>query len=38
MKQLHQQIEFFNHLEKLKTVTRQNQTLDGRYENSAEHS
>lgn len=29
---------FFKELELLKTVTRQNKTLDGRYENSAEHS
>ncbi|MGX7775727.1 HD domain-containing protein [Streptococcus pluranimalium] len=35
---LESQWEFFNELEKLKTVCRQNQTLDGRFENSAEHS
>ncbi|WFM79663.1 HD domain-containing protein [Streptococcus pluranimalium] len=35
---LERQWEFFNELEKLKTVCRQNQTLDGRFENSAEHS
>lgn len=38
MSPLYQQLAFFNELEKLKTVTRQNQTLDGRFENSAEHS
>lgn len=38
MSELHQQLAFFNELEKLKTVTRQNKTLDGRQENSAEHS
>lgn len=32
------QWQFFDELEKLKTVRRQNQTLDGRFENSAEHS
>lgn len=35
---LEQAISFIKEVEKLKTVTRQNQTLDGRYENSAEHS
>jgi putative hydrolase of HD superfamily len=35
---LEKQIAFINELEKLKTVTRQNLTLDGRQENSAEHS
>ncbi len=36
---LKKQVEFISELEKLKTVFRQNQTLDGdRYENSAEHS
>jgi putative hydrolase of HD superfamily len=30
--------EFLNEIEKLKTVTRGNKTLDGRQENSAEHS
>lgn len=34
----YQQLAFFNELEKLKMVTRRNQTLDGRFENSAEHS
>lgn len=38
MTDLQAQWQFFNELEKLKTVTRQNQTLDGRFENSAEHS
>lgn len=36
--QLEEQVAFILELEKLKTVTRQNQTLDGRQENSAEHS
>lgn len=35
---LQAQITFFNELEQLKTITRQNKTLDGRQENSAEHS
>lgn len=38
MSELHQQLAFFNELEKLKTINRQNKTLDGRQENSAEHS
>lgn len=38
MSPLYQQLAFFNQLEELKTVQRQNQTLDGRFENSAEHS
>lgn len=38
MSPLYQQLAFFNELEKLKMVTRRNQTLDGRFENSAEHS
>lgn len=33
-----QQISFIKQTEGLKTVQRQNQTLDGRFENSAEHS
>ena len=33
-----QQIAFLNEIEKLKSVTRANRTLDGRNENSAEHS
>lgn len=32
------QVNFISELEKLKTVTRMNRTLDGRQENSAEHS
>lgn len=35
---LKQQIHFINEVEKLKTVSRANKTLDGRFENSAEHS
>ncbi len=35
---LKDQIEFLREIEKLKTVTRANKTLDGRNENSAEHS
>ncbi|MGT2735998.1 HD domain-containing protein [Streptococcus orisratti] len=38
MSPLYQQLAFFNELEKLKMVTRRNQTLDGCFENSAEHS
>ncbi|MBM7643314.1 HD domain-containing protein [Streptococcus loxodontisalivarius] len=38
MSSLYQQVAFFNEMEKLKTITRQNKTLDGRFENSAEHS
>lgn len=39
MDRLNQQIAFFKEIEKLKTVKRQNLTLDeGRFENSAEHS
>ena len=38
MTSIYQTLAFFNELEKLKTVTRQNQTLDGRQENAAEHS
>lgn len=34
----HQGLSFLKATEALKTVTRQNKTLDGRYENSAEHS
>lgn len=36
--QLKAQIDFLREVEKLKTVTRANRTLDGRNENSAEHS
>lgn len=32
------ELDFIREVEKLKTVTRQNQTLDGRQENAAEHS
>lgn len=35
---LKQQVSFINELEKLKTVLRANRTLDGRFENTAEHS
>ncbi len=35
---LQQQLAFLREIEKLKTVTRANRTLDGRQENSAEHS
>lgn len=39
MERLNQQIAFIREIEKLKTVKRQNLTLDnGRFENSAEHS
>ncbi|WP_238386432.1 HD domain-containing protein [Streptococcus sp. S784/96/1] len=38
MTNLQDQWRFFNEVEKLKTITRQNQTLDNRFENSAEHS
>ncbi|MGT2741947.1 HD domain-containing protein [Streptococcus plurextorum] len=38
MSDLYLQWEFFKELEGLKTIQRQNQTLDGRFENSAEHS
>ncbi|MDQ0221934.1 HD domain-containing protein [Streptococcus moroccensis] len=31
-------LSFFKEIESLKTVQRQNQTMDGRYENAAEHS
>lgn len=35
---LQQQFTFLREIEKLKTITRANRTLDGRQENSAEHS
>lgn len=35
---LNQQVDFIKATESLKTIKRQNQTLDGRFENSAEHS
>lgn len=38
MERLHKQIAFIEEIEKLKGVTRHNKTLDGRFENSAEHS
>lgn len=38
MTSIYKSLAFFNELEKLKTVNRQNQTLDGRQENAAEHS
>ena len=38
MSDLNQAVDFIKEIEKLKTVTRFNRTLDGRFENSAEHS
>ena len=38
MTSIYKSLAFFNELEKLKTVNRQNQTLDGRQVNAAEHS
>lgn len=38
MSNLNQSVDFIKEIEKLKTVTRFNRTLDGRFENSAEHS
>ena len=38
MSNLNQAVDFIKEIEKLKTVTRFNRTLDGRFENSAEHS
>jgi putative hydrolase of HD superfamily len=38
MKRLEKQVAFIGEIEKLKTVTRFNRTLDHRFENSAEHS
>lgn len=38
MKRLKAQLSFCTELEKLKSVTRHNRTLDKRFENSAEHS
>lgn len=32
------EVDFVKEIEKLKTVTRFNRTLDGRFENSAEYS
>ena len=38
MSNLNQAVDFIKEIEKLKSVTRFNRTLDGRFENSAEHS
>ena len=38
MSNLKHSVDFIKEIEKLKTVTRFNRTLDGRFENSAEHS
>ena len=38
MSDLNQTVAFIKEIEKLKSVTRFNRTLDGRFENSAEHS
>ena len=38
MSDLNHTVEFIKEIEKLKSVTRFNRTLDGRLENSAEHS
>ncbi|MDB6211028.1 HD domain-containing protein, partial [Streptococcus vestibularis] len=38
MSDLDKTVEFIEKIEKLKSVTRFNRTLDGRLENSAEHS
>ena len=38
MSDLNHTVEFIKEIEKLKSVTRFNRTLDGRFENSAEHS
>ena len=38
MSNLNRVVDFIIEIEKLKTVTRFNRTLDGRFENSAEHS
>ena len=38
MSNLNNEVNFIKEIEKLKTVTRFNRTLDGRFENSAEHS
>ena len=38
MSDLNQTVKFIKEIEKLKSVTRFNRTLDGRFENSAEHS
>ena len=38
MSNLNKTVDFITEIEKLKSVTRCNRTLDGRFENSAEHS
>ena len=38
MERLEKQVKFVEELEKLKAITRFNRTVDGRFENSAEHS
>ena len=38
MSNLKNSVNFIKEIEKLKSVTRFNRTLDGRFENSAEHS
>lgn len=38
MSELDKTVDFIKEIEKLKSVTRFNRTLDGRFENSAEHS
>ena len=38
MSNLNHSVDFIKEIEKLKSVTRFNRTLDGRFENSAEHS
>ena len=38
MSKLNDTVDFIKEIEKLKSVTRFNRTLDGRFENSAEHS
>ncbi|VED91026.1 hydrolase [Streptococcus equinus] len=38
MEAIESKVDFVKEIEKLKTVTRFNRTLDGRFENSAEHS
>lgn len=38
MDKINKQVKFIGEIEKLKTITRFNKTLDGRFENSSEHS
>ena len=38
MERLSKQVNFIEEIEKIKTIRRFNETLDGRFENSAEHS